>query len=84
VVASDYPSKAIRQKREGDVIFSLAVDNTGHPKNCSVTTSSGHADIDRATCAALMKRAHFIPAKNYEGEPIDAVFEHIIKWRLPK
>lgn len=73
----DYPAIAKREGRGGAVGFRLTVAPDGGVTACQTMSSSGHADLDAATCALLTRRARF--------EPSDAggFHESVIDWGLP-
>ena len=80
----DYPKAALKENREGNVSFTLSVDARGRVSNCSVTRSSGHADLDEATCDAVKRRARFEPARDSSGQAITGTFSSSVGWRLPR
>lgn len=79
----DYPKAALKENREGNVRFALSVDTGGRVSNCTVTRSSGHADLDEATCDAVKRRARFEPAREASGQAITGTFTSSVSWRLP-
>jgi protein TonB len=83
VTTNDYPSRALREEREGTTGFRLEYDSTGKPTNCSITRSSGSPDLDEATCANLMRRARFKPATQ-NGQPVGASYSSSVRWVIPK
>src|SRR6218665_2009918 len=66
---NDYPSRALREEREGTTGFRVTVGPDGRVADCQITSSSGHADLDEATCANVRRRARFNPAMDGEGNP---------------
>jgi TonB family protein len=84
VSTDDYPSSALREEREGTSGFSLAVGADGRVLSCSITASSGSADLDAATCANITKRARFYPATDKKGRPILASYANRVTWRIPQ
>ena len=66
---NDYPSRALREEREGTTGFRVSVGPDGRVTDCTVTSSSGHADLDQATCDNVRRRARFTPATDGEGQP---------------
>jgi protein TonB len=68
----DYPKDALRQEIDGTTAFRL-----------TITTSSGSASLDNATCAKLMERARFTPARDAKGRPAADTYDGRITWRLP-
>ena len=79
----DYPSDAQRQELDGTTAFQLEVDRAGVPTNCTITSSSGVASLDNATCAKLLERARFVPAKDAKGRATADKYTGRITWRLP-
>jgi TonB family protein len=78
----DYPIEALRNEEEGTVGFMLRVGTDGLVEKCTVTSPSGSAALDSATCNLLTERARFTPARNKRGKPIpDTVAARII-WRI--
>jgi protein TonB len=84
VTTNDYPSRALREEREGTTGFSLTVDASGKVTNCSITSSSGSPDLDQATCDNLRRRARFAPATDGEGQPTTGSYSSRTRWVIPK
>jgi TonB family protein len=80
----DYPKSALKENREGNVSFTLSVDTRGRVSNCSVTRSSGHADLDEATCDAVKRKARFEPARDSSGQAIMGTYSSSVGWQLPR
>lgn len=74
---ADYPSRAQREGRSGTVGYKLEVGADGRVSSCVVTASSGHPDLDEATCRIIPRRARFSG-----GSP--AVYENKLNWKLPE
>src|SRR3546814_9911859 len=70
VTNDDYPADAMRQGHEGTSGFRLTYDATGRTTGCEITSPSGHAELDEATCRLLIERARFIPGRDAEGAQI--------------
>lgn len=81
---SDYPVRALAERREGTTGFKLSVDKEGNPSTCTVTQTSGHADLDEATCNNMMRRARFYPAQNGKGAPVAGEFSSRVRWQIPE
>jgi TonB family protein len=79
----DYPRAALREQREGTVGFRLDVGNDGKVLGCTITKSSGHQDLDVATCAGMTKRARFDPAKDSSGAKTAGSYQSRVSWKLP-
>lgn len=67
---SDYPKGAYRRHASGIVFVRLTVGADGRVSNCAIDESSGHADLDAATCALVMKRYLYRPARDSKGRPV--------------
>lgn len=78
---ADYPREAWKAGSEGLVEYRLTVDAEGSPTSCHITQSSGHAALDEVTCAVVMERAKFDPARDEDGNPIEGVYEDAHSWR---
>ncbi|BAV64751.1 energy transducer TonB [Sphingobium cloacae] len=81
---ADYPSRAQREERAGTAGFKLEIDGDGRVTSCTITSSTGHPDLDEATCRLLPKRARFKPAKGSDGQPMADTYTGRITWRLPE
>ncbi|MEJ7927265.1 energy transducer TonB [Sphingobium sp. AN641] len=84
VTDADYPSRAQREERSGTTGFRVEIGTDGRVTNCTVTSSSGHADLDAETCRLLPRRARFKPAVGTDGQPMTDSFSSRIVWRLPE
>ena len=84
VTTNDYPSRALREEREGTTGFRLSVGPDGRVTNCEITSSSGSPDLDQATCDNLRRRARFTPATDGEGQPTSGSYVSRTRWVIPK
>jgi protein TonB len=80
----DYPSRALREEREGVTRFTVSVSPEGRVTNCSVTGSSGSPDLDDAACRSITRRARFNPATDGEGNPTSGTYSNSVRWQIPK
>jgi protein TonB len=80
----DYPSRALREEREGVTRFTVTVGTDGRVTNCSVTGSSGTPELDDAACRAITRRARFTPATDGEGNPTTGTYSNSVRWQIPK
>jgi protein TonB len=79
----DYPKKALALGMEGKVRVRLAVGVNGRPTACEVVQSSGHKELDDATCNIMMRRALFKPARDENGKPtVDTFLSPPIEWKI--
>lgn len=81
---NDYPSRALREEREGTSGFRVTVGPDGKVTDCSITSSSGHADLDAATCDNVRRRARFNPAMDGDGNPTTGSYSNRVRWVIPK
>ena len=81
---NDYPTRALREEREGTTGFRVTVGPDGRVTSCSVTSSSGSPDLDEATCSNVTRRARFNPATDGEGNPTTGQYSSRVRWVIPK
>jgi periplasmic protein TonB len=81
---NDYPTRALREEREGTTGFRVSVGPDGRVTSCSVTSSSGSPDLDEATCSNVTRRARFTPAMDGEGNPTTGSYSSRVRWVIPK
>lgn len=82
--ANDYPSRALREEREGVTRFSVTVGADGRVASCQVTGSSGHSDLDDTTCKLIQRRGRFNPATDGNGDPTTGTWASAVRWEIPK
>lgn len=83
IITDDYPSRALREEREGPTGFRLTVGADGLVTACEITSSSGSADLDERTCSLVTRRARFHPALNAEGQPTTGTYASRVNWVIP-
>ncbi len=66
----DKPRRAVERDAQGTTFVRFTVLPTGSVRNCIVTRSSGHRDLDAATCALLERRLRYRPARDPSGRPV--------------
>lgn len=81
---NDYPTRALREEREGTTSFRVTVGPDGRVTSCDITGSSGSDDLDAATCANVTRRARFNPATDGEGNPTSGSYSNRVRWVIPK
>jgi len=80
---TDYPPEALKNGWEGDVIADLTISPRGRVSACRIVQTSGHKDLDDATCSLLIKRSIFKPATDSRGKPVEDHYRTPpIKWRV--
>lgn len=76
---NDYPSRALREEREGTATFTVTINDQGRVESCRITGSSGHADLDQATCDNVTRRARFrSPSEGYGNS-----YSNRVRWVIP-
>lgn len=84
ITNDDYPVTALARKAQGTATVRWTITKEGFVANCRVIKSSGHADLDKATCDALTLRGRYRPQTDANGSPIDVEDQRSIKWTLPQ
>jgi protein TonB len=79
--SDDYPWMALIKDQEGQVQFSILIDEKGRVADCSVIEPSGVAVLDAQSCAILTERASFTPAIGTDGKPARDSYISRIVWR---
>ena len=82
VLHSMYPKRALENREEGLVGFTVKIDAAGSPTECQVTHTSGHALLDKETCQLIMLHATF---KRPEGlsPSQQRKSDGVVNWKLP-
>lgn len=80
ITADDYPAEALRNNEEGTVSITWVVGSDGRVSDCAATTSSGHASLDRAACAAIMRNGRYVAVP--PATP-PRIFTRRVVWKIP-
>jgi TonB family protein len=83
VLATDFPAKALAEKRQGNVKIELAISSVGAVEDCKILESSSHADLDAKTCEIAFNKAKFGPALDLSGQPTAGRVQTEFNWHLP-
>jgi len=83
VTNDDYRPRWIRESLTGKASFTLSIDASGKVTGCSITRSTGHAVLDKATCNLVSKRARFDAARDGNGKPVGGSYSGTITWNIP-
>ena len=81
---NDYRPSWARRDLTGTARFRLEIAASGKVTNCTITGSTGHSELDAATCSLVTKRARFEPARGSNGEPVSGTYASAVKWELPR
>jgi protein TonB len=79
----DYPPSALRAEAEGTTAVSWEISEAGRAENCVVTSSSGNAALDDATCKVILRKGKYSPAVDQNGSPIRSRASRRVTWRMP-
>lgn len=83
VTEADYRSSWINREMTGSARFRLTVSPAGRVESCTITGSSGHPELDKATCDLVSKRARFDPARDETGAATPGTYASAVHWMLP-
>ena len=78
----DYPSAALREKKEGVSKVTITVSPEGRVAACTANGSAGLI-LNQTACDRLKRRARFTPALDKEGKPVQGSWAYVYKWRVP-
>jgi len=78
----DYPRRAFERGEQGTTYLRFVVQPNGRVRDCIVTRSSGHRDLDTATCPLLERRLRYRPARDAAGRPIAETIRGQQGWLL--
>jgi protein TonB len=84
ISTADYKTSWIRRGFTGTARFTLQIDASGKVSGCTITGSTGHAPLDRATCQLLEARAIFNPAKGSDGTAVAGSYSSSVNWTIPE
>lgn len=83
VTPNDYPSMMLRQRKQGTTTVRLLIRPNGRPYDCSIVISSGHKELDDATCSAIRRRARFEHLDETAAN-IQQYHDETVRWQLPQ
>jgi protein TonB len=81
---SDYPRSAFDAGIGGTVHIRFTVAPSGRVSDCTVTRSSGSAELDRTTCRLIVARLRYRPARDGAGRPIASVVTGDHEWHVTR
>ena len=77
---SDYPRDLRERGLGGRVEFTFTVEPNGRVGRCSVTRSSGVAELDALTCRLVQQRFVYRPSTDRYGRPIEDEVDGVHDW----
>ena len=84
VTEADYRSSWINREMVGTARFRLQIGASGKIEGCTITASSGFAELDKATCELVARRARFDPAVDSSGAKVSGNYSSSVRWQLPE
>ena len=78
----DYPRRAVERRAQGTTYIRFVVRPDGRVRDCVVTRSSGHRDLDAATCPLLERSLRYRAARDATGRPVAETIRGQQDWRL--
>lgn len=83
ITTNDYPMAMLTRGQPAVVQFRMNVDATGKATDCYIQETTRPKDFDKAVCGSLMKRAHFTPALDAEGNAVPSYWRCTVRFALP-
>jgi len=81
--SDDYPPEAFKNGWEGDVGVRVHIGTDGKPHSCRILHSSGYPVLDVQTCAIVLGRARFTPARDSSGNAVEDDFVvPTVRWAI--
>jgi len=81
--SDDYPPEAFKNGWEGDVGIKVHIGTDGKPHSCRILHSSGYPVLDVQTCAIVLSRARFFPARDGNGNAVEDDFVvPTVRWEI--
>ncbi|MDH7976049.1 energy transducer TonB, partial [Sphingomonas sp. AR_OL41] len=79
---SDYPRDLLRDGVSGTVYLRFVVGVEGRVTSCTVTKTSGSAELDNTTCRLIMERFRYRPTRDRQGRPVPDEVIGYHRWDL--
>jgi protein TonB len=76
----DYPRSASEAGIGGTAEVTFRVDPDGRARDCWISSTSGHRDLDVTTCRLIEERFRYRPARDRGGRPVSAWLVEIHEW----
>lgn len=80
LLGEDYPATMLVAGKQAVISFRLNVDAAGVPTACEIQRSYSDKQFDQITCAALMRRARFSPARDASGKAVPSYHLNKVRW----
>ncbi len=82
IAPRDYPRRAVERRAQGTTYLRFTILPNGRVRDCVVTRSSGHRDLDAATCPLLERSLRYRPARDATGRPVPETIRGQQDWEL--
>lgn len=82
VLHQHYPGAQRGRRNSGMTKVAVSIDPAGKVIECRLASSSGHAELDRRACAAILVRAKFEPARDEHGRAVASLWMQIVSWQI--
>lgn len=79
----DYPSRAMAQRQQGDVLVCARIDQDGRVLQLKLEKSSRHPMLDRAATRAVQNASPFPPPPDHIASNASFEFRVPVRFRLP-
>ncbi len=83
IVTDDYPETVVSKGAQGTSIILWTIGLNGRAADCRTVVTSGEVELDKAACAAILKRARYAPALGFDGKPMISHSTRKVAWKLP-
>lgn len=80
--ADDYPPAALARGEQGATAIQVITRPDGTVDSCKVVVSSGHPELDMATCPIVRERAIFNSPRGAHGKPVYGAFRSVVTWSI--
>lgn len=80
ITGNDYPRRAYEAGIGGTLFVRYIVGVRGRVTDCTVTRSSGNAELHAATCCLITERFRFKPSRDAAGKPVSAMITEDHTW----
>jgi len=82
--SDDYPHSAVKSGAMGETHALVTVGINGRASDCRIIRTSGHRDLDSASCNIVTRRVRFTPARTSDGALVLGPAYLTMRWELPR
>jgi len=76
----DIPRSVWKSGNRGNVLAHFTVGTDGRASDCRIRQSSGHPELDAATCKLIEQRFRFAPARDARGRAVARPYGWLQEW----